>query len=84
MSNVEKVKTVPAAKREKAQKKGDKYYYASQWSLMMRKFRRHKLAMASTILLPRGGYRVLMLHCSSAYSTVSLPKAHRVVIACSC
>ena len=51
MSNVEKVKTVPAAKREKAQKKGDKYYYASQWSLMMRKFRRHKLAMASTILL---------------------------------
>ena len=42
MSNVEKVKTVPAAKREKAQKKGDKYYYASQWSLMMRKFRKHK------------------------------------------
>lgn len=51
MSNVEKVKTVPAAKREKAQEKGDKYYYASQWSLMMRKFRKHKLAMASTILL---------------------------------
>ena len=51
MSNVEKVKTVPAAKREKAQTKGDKYYYASQWSLMMRKFRKHKLAMASTILL---------------------------------
>ena len=47
---MEKVKTVPAAKREKAQKKGDKYY-ASQWSLMMRKFRKHKLAMASTILL---------------------------------
>ena len=51
MSNVEKVKTVPAAKREKAQEKGDKYYYASQWSLMMRKFRKHKLAMASTALL---------------------------------
>ncbi len=35
----------------KEQKKQDKYYYASQWSLMMRKFRKHKLAMASTIML---------------------------------
>lgn len=33
------------------EKKDNKYYYASQWRLMMRKFRRHKLAMASTILL---------------------------------
>lgn len=32
-------------------KKSDKYYYASQWSLMGRKFRKHKLAMASTIIL---------------------------------
>lgn len=37
--------------RTKQQKKEDKYYYASQWSLMARKFRKHKLAMASTILL---------------------------------
>ena len=32
-------------------KKQDKYYYASQWSLMYHKFRKHKLAMASTIIL---------------------------------
>ena len=32
-------------------KKQDKYYYASQWSLMARKFRKHKLAMVSTIIL---------------------------------
>lgn len=48
---MENVKTAPAATRTKEQKKQDKYYYASQWSLMMRKFRKHKLAMASTILL---------------------------------
>lgn len=33
------------------EKKDNKYYYASQWSLMMRKFRKHKLAMASTVIL---------------------------------
>lgn len=48
---MEKVKTAPAEARTKEQKKSDKYYYASQWSLMMRKFRKHKLAMASTIIL---------------------------------
>ena len=32
-------------------KRDNKYYYASQWSLMWRKFRRHKLAMAATWLL---------------------------------
>lgn len=32
-------------------RKDDKYYYASQWRLMGRKFRRHKLAMASTVIL---------------------------------
>ena len=48
---MESVKTAPAETRTKEQKKQDKYYYASQWSLMMRKFRKHKLAMASTILL---------------------------------
>lgn len=32
-------------------KRDDKYYYASQWRLMGRKFRRHKLAMVSTVLL---------------------------------
>lgn len=37
--------------RTKQKKKNDKYYYASQWSLMMRKFRKHKLAMVSTYLL---------------------------------
>ena len=32
-------------------KKQDKYYYASQWSLMYHKFRKHKLAMVSVWLL---------------------------------
>ncbi len=31
--------------------KQDKYYYASQWQLMARKFRKHKLAMTSTVIL---------------------------------
>lgn len=48
---MEKVKENTTVTRSKQQKKDDKYYYASQWSLMMRKFRKHKLAMASTILL---------------------------------
>lgn len=48
---MESVRTAPAETRTKEQRKQDKYYYASQWSLMMRKFRKHKLAMASTILL---------------------------------
>ena len=33
------------------EKKSDKYYYASQWGLMARKFRKHKLAMGSTFVL---------------------------------
>ena len=41
--------TKSAARSDK--EKSDKYYYASQWALMGRKFRRHKLAMASTIVL---------------------------------
>lgn len=49
MENV-KVNTT-ADTRTKQEKKDDKYYYASQWSLMLRKFRKHKLAMASTYLL---------------------------------
>lgn len=48
---MEKVKENTTDTRTKQQKKNDKYYYASQWSLMARKFRKHKLAMASTILL---------------------------------
>ena len=48
---MKKENTAPAKERTKEQKKQDKYYYASQWSLMMRKFRKHKLAMASTIIL---------------------------------
>lgn len=45
-----KVKT---AAREQAapEKKSDQYYYASQWSLMKRKFRKHKLARVSTYVL---------------------------------
>lgn len=45
----EKKHTNAAHSRQK--KKDDKYYYASQWSLMWRKFRKHKLAMAATWLL---------------------------------
>ncbi len=41
-------KTLRGNKREN---KDNKYYYASQWSLMFGKFRKHKLAMASLILL---------------------------------
>ena len=32
-------------------RKDERYYYASQWRLMGRKFRRHKLAMAATVIL---------------------------------
>lgn len=35
----------------KSQRKQDRYYYASQWSLMLRKFRKHKLAMVSFFIL---------------------------------
>ncbi|MBQ6517301.1 MAG: ABC transporter permease [Anaerolineaceae bacterium] len=38
-----------AARSDK--EKSDKYYYASQWALMGRKFRKHKLAMGSTFVL---------------------------------
>lgn len=48
---MKKVKEKTAGGRTDRQKKDAKYYYASQWSLMIRKFRRHKLAMASTLLL---------------------------------
>ncbi len=40
-----------ARKMRKKAQAGEKYYYASQWTLMGRKFRRHKLAMASTVVL---------------------------------
>lgn len=36
---------------KKQKKKGESYYYASQWRLMFTKFRKHKLAVASGILL---------------------------------
>lgn len=39
----------PSQKTEK--KKQDRYYYASQWRLMARKFRKHKLAMVSLVVL---------------------------------
>ena len=32
-------------------RKDERYYYASQWRLMGRKFKRHKLAMAATVVL---------------------------------
>lgn len=47
MENVKKSE----ARLAKEKKKQDKYYYASQWSLMLRKFRKHKLAMISTWIL---------------------------------
>lgn len=37
--------------QEKEKQKSDKYYYASQWSLMARKFKRHKLALVSLFVL---------------------------------
>ena len=37
--------------KKKTKERDDKYYYASQWQLMYQKFRKHKLAMASAILL---------------------------------
>ena len=48
MKRKEKQGAAQAARSEKA---SEKYYYASQWRLMGRKFSRHKLAMASTIVL---------------------------------
>lgn len=51
MSVMIKRKKDNTEKRSKQEMKDDKYYYASQWSLMLRKFRKHKLAMASTYLL---------------------------------
>lgn len=51
MIAMEKVKENTADIRTKQEKKDNKYYYASQWSLMRRKFKKHKLAMASTWLL---------------------------------
>lgn len=38
-------------KKNRSTEKTDQYYYASQWTLMGRKFRRHKLAMVSTFIL---------------------------------
>lgn len=37
--------------KKKKKDQDNSYYYASQWSLMGRKFRKHKLAMASSFLL---------------------------------
>lgn len=48
---MEKVNGKTADRQIKRKKKDSKYYYASQWSLMLRKFRKHKLAMASTVVL---------------------------------
>lgn len=41
----------PKTKGKSNQEKSDKYYYASQWQLMFGKFRKHKLAMVSTVVL---------------------------------
>ena len=49
METITKKANAPAGKAQ--EKKSDKYYYASQWRLMGRKFRKHKLAMASTVVL---------------------------------
>ncbi len=37
--------------KKKTKERDDSYYYASQWQLMYQKFRKHKLAMASAVLL---------------------------------
>lgn len=37
--------------KKKNKERDDSYYYASQWQLMYQKFRKHKLAMASAVLL---------------------------------
>lgn len=49
MEMKDKTKKTPVRKRQ--EKKSDKYYYASQWQLMGRKFRKHKLAMISAFVL---------------------------------
>ncbi|MBR3178296.1 MAG: ABC transporter permease [Clostridia bacterium] len=46
-----KDKTKKTPVRKSQEKKSDKYYYASQWQLMGRKFRKHKLAMISAFVL---------------------------------
>ncbi len=52
MERNEKMSAAKSARKERRNAKGsEKYYYASQWQLMGRKFRRHKLAMASTVVL---------------------------------
>lgn len=51
MSAMFKVKNNESKGQKEQTAKNDKYYYASQWSLMMRKFRKHKLAMVSTCVL---------------------------------
>ena len=38
-------------KKRPQEVRDDKYYYASQWRLMGRKFRRHRLGMVSTVVL---------------------------------
>ena len=38
-------------KERREREKNDRYYYASQWRLMAKKFRRHKLAMTSAFVL---------------------------------
>lgn len=48
---MESVQTKPKKAARADEKKSDKYYYASQWRLMGRKFRKHKLAMGSMIVL---------------------------------
>lgn len=48
---MERKQNQSAAKSAREIKASEKYYYASQWRLMGRKFRRHKLAMASTVVL---------------------------------
>lgn len=49
MEMKDKTKKTPVRKSQ--EKKSDKYYYASQWQLMGRKFRKHKLAMISAFVL---------------------------------
>jgi len=51
VSAVEKTENTMTKKERREREKNDRYYYASQWRLMAKKFRRHKLAMTSAFVL---------------------------------
>lgn len=54
-------------KEEKARRKQEKYYTASQWQLMWRKLLKHKLAMASAVVL-------IVLYLGAAFAPFIAPQ----------